>query len=437
MRVKDYINVEFRAFSRYDCVRSIPSVKDGFKPSQRKCVYGTQLRGENAGEVQVERLAAQIAAETLYHHGTGSLESTLVGLAQNYPGSNNINFFEPSGQFGSRLSAESASARYIFTKFTQNFRKLYKKEDDIILHHLQEDGQKIEPECYIPILPTVLINGSRGVGTGYASLILNYNPEDIKKYILTILDGKIPKTKLVPWYNGFKGTVERNEAQTVIKGILKIVNTTTIKVSELPIGMFLDDFKEVLYKLEDSGFIKSFEDRSTEEGFDFTINCPRSTTLLSDDELITKFKLISRETENYTLWDTEDKIKEYESVEEIITDFVSWRLERYEERRQKIIDLNKNELAWLNEKLRFVLFYLKHTKEFSNKPKKELFDYLTENNFVEVDKLMRLPIYTLTHDEIEKLKKEIENIEAYIAQMENTTAEVMYSNELKELKLEA
>ncbi|MEM4260956.1 MAG: DNA gyrase subunit A, partial [Candidatus Woesearchaeota archaeon] len=355
-------------------------------------------------------------------------------MAQNYPGTNNMNILEPLGQFGSRLSSEAASPRYVFTKFSENFRKLFKKDDDIILKFQEEDGVKIEPEYYIPILPTVLINGSQGVGTGYASKILGYNPKDIKDAVINILEGKKIKP-LIPWFKGFKGKVYRNGEQTIIEGKMEIVNTTTIKVTELPIGMYLDDFKNHLYNLEDKGFIKNFEDLSTEERFEFILNVPRSTTAIDEEIIKQKLKLISRETENFTLWDTNGKIKEYNSVEKVIEDFVIWRLERYEERRQALLKKNVNELEWLNNKLRFVLYYLKNSKEFSNKNKQDMISILEKEKFIDIEKLIRIPIYVLTKDEIESLKKEILNVEITIKKLKATTNKEMYKMELLELDI--
>ena len=432
MRVKEFFDGEFIQFSKYDNVRSIPSLLDGFKVSQRKAIYGIQDRGENAAEIQVERIAAHVAAVSMYHHGAGSLESTIIGMAQKYPGSNNMNVFEPSGQFGSRLSAEAASPRYVFTKFSDNFRKLFKKEDDIILKYQYEDGVKIEPEYYIPILPTVLINGSQGVGTGYASKILGYNPKDIKDAVMAVVAGKKIK-QLIPWFNGFKGNIYRNERQTVIEGKFEIENTTTIKVTELPIGMYLDDFKDHLYNLEDKGFVKSFEDLSTEDQFEFILTVPRSTTALDEETIKNKLKLISRETENFTLWDANKKIREFDTAEEIVIEFVAWRLERYEERRQKLLQINEDELKWLNNKLRFIEYYLDNSKKFSNKTKSELIEILEKEKFFDIDKLIRIPIYSLTRDELEQLKKDITDVSAKIKALKSTNAGEMYKKELGEL----
>ena len=430
-----FMNSAFKEFSLYDNVRSIPSICDGFKNSQRKAVYGMLIRGENAGEIQIERVAAQIAAATDYHHGTGSMEGTLVGLANDYTGTNNMNLLVPSGQFGSRLTKESAAGRYIFTKLHENFRRLFKKEDDLILDHHVVNGDKIEPRNFVPLLPIVLLNGAQGTGTGHACVILNYNPNDVKQAVLDTLAGKKVKP-LVPWYRGFTGTIARNEAQTVITGKLQVVNTTTIKITELPVGVYLDTYKATLEKLVDSGFIKDYEDNSTEAGFDFVVNCPRSTTMLEEDVLYTKFKLISRDTENLTLWDTNGVLKRYENVESIIAEFVEWRLGKYEERRQKLITLTKEEIEWLSEKIRFINFYLKNHQKFRNTAKKELIELLLENKFERYSELLSMPIWALTKEKIEELEASLQDAKDRLAALEADTASKMYQRELKEFKYE-
>jgi len=438
IRVKDFMNSDFKAFSLYDNVRSIPDIRDSFKPSQRKAVWGMLARGENAGEIPVERLAAQFAAATDYHHGTGSLEQTIIGMANNYPGTNNVNVFEPSGQFGSRLTKEASSARYVMSRFSENFRKVFKKEDDMILHNLMSDDMKIEPECFIPVIPLLLVNGAQGTGTGHACVIMNYNPADIKETVMQVVNGKKLKAgTLVPWYNGFKGTISRNSdtGQVIIEGAYKIVNTSTIRVTELPIGMYLDQYKEHLNKLEDTGVIKDFEDRSTEEGFDFTLNVPRLTTSLSHEQLMTKLKLYSRDTENFTVWDVDGTLKRFESAEDVIAAWVPWRLERYEERRLKLIELTEEQVRFMSEKLRFILFYLKNVDAFKNKKKADLIQLLTDNKFVDHDKLLSMPIWNLTHDKIEELKKEIGDSQDYLKTLKADSSDKMFERELKEFKV--
>lgn len=435
VRVRDFFEHDFKQFSVYDNERSIPKLTDGFKPSQRKCVFALIKRGENAPEIKVQQLGSYVAQVSDYHHGEGSLMSTLVGLAQNYAGSNNVNLLAPNGQFGSRLTSEAAAARYIFTELTPSFRKLFRKEDDHILKHLESDGQTIEPDTYIPILPMVLVNGAKGMGTGFACSVLSYNPYHIRDNILTKLSGK-DAAPLMPWYNGFKGIVERIENQTIIKGAFQIVNSGTIKVTELPIGTYLDDYKATLNKLEDSGFIRSYEDESTEKSFSFTLSVPRSTTSLPADELLQKLKLVSRDTENLTMWDVDGKMRKFDNVQQMVDRFIAWRLDRYEERRLKLIDINEKELVWLNEKLRFILFYLQNTDKFRNTAKKALLELIEGEKFTDPSKLLSMSIWMLTLDEIKKLEKEIGTVEVEIKRLHKLTAKTMYQSELKELVLD-
>jgi DNA topoisomerase-2 len=229
MRIKQFFDEEFKLFSVYDNIRSIPKA-DGFKPSQRKVIYGMLKRGENADEIRVETAANHISAVSDYHHGASSLIGTIAKMAQNFAGSNNVNLLMPNGQFGSRLDPAPGAGRYIYTELSKSFRQLFKKEDDVILEAQYSDEMQIEPKHYLPILPILLINGASGTGTGYATNILSYDPEDLKNNILAVLNGKKPK-EVLPFYRGFKGKVYRNEKQTVIEGSYTLVNTTTIRIT--------------------------------------------------------------------------------------------------------------------------------------------------------------------------------------------------------------
>ena len=433
---RHFFGTAFKEFSLYDNVRSIPKLTDGLKPSQRKAIYGTLTRGEQAGLIQVERLASVVAAATDYHHGTGSMASTIVGLANNYPGSNNCNLFLPEGQFGSRLTAESAAHRYIETKLSPWFRALFPKADDAILPHHEVDGEKIEPITYAPLLPMVLVNGAQGTGTGHACLIMSYEPGQVRDLCLSALAGKKLKTGgLTPWFNGFTGSIERNAetGQVVITGKLEVVNSTTIKVTELPIGTYLDQYKDRLNKLEDSGFIKDYEDRSTEEGFDFTITVPRSTTALSQEELYKKFGLISRDTENFTVWNIDGTLKRFESAEDLIEVFVPWRLSVMEARRQHIIADLEEQVRFASEVIRFIKFYLANVNTFKNTGKKELIELLLDNKFVDYERLLSMAIWSLTKDRIAELEKKLNDLKSELAKVKADTAVEMYKRELKAL----
>lgn len=143
----DFINLELILFSNTDNIRSIPCLVDGFKPGQRKVLF-TCFKRNDKREVKVAQLAGSVAEQSAYHHGEVSLTGTIVNLAQNFVGSNNINLLQPNGQFGTRLSGgkDSASPRYIFTMLSPLARLIFHPQDDPLLNFLNEDNQRIEPE---------------------------------------------------------------------------------------------------------------------------------------------------------------------------------------------------------------------------------------------------------------------------------------------------
>jgi DNA topoisomerase-2 len=439
IRAKHFMNSNFKEFSLADNVRSIPTLKDGLKPSQRKVIYGLGTRGESAKEIKVATLAEHVSGKTDYHHGGGSLVGAIVGLARSYPGTNNMNMLMPNGQFGSRLTKEAAAERYIYTEFSPHYRQIFRKDDDILLDEVKQfsDGDKIEPLNYFPLLPLALVNGSDGTGTGHRSFILQYHPEHVRDACLKVLTGKkLAMDTLIPWFKDFRGSVAKDEetGQIEVRGILEVVNTTTIIISELPVGFYLDEYKTFLYTLKDNGFIKDFDDDSKEAEFKFTVTCPRSTTAMQHEELMRKFKLIARDTEIFTLWNEDDTIERFDTPEDIVTRFVEWRLKWYEVRRVRLIEQTTEEVRLLNEKLRFILFYLSHVDEFKNKKKDELIKLLLDNDFTDYDELLRMQIWKLTHDEIEKLKKEIGDRAKFLDDLQDDTAQKMYERELKQFK---
>jgi len=194
---------QYRPYANYDNERSIVNLIDGLKITQRKVMYTCLLKNITS-EMKVAQLASSVAFETHYHHGEQGIGGVICNLAQDFAGSNNLNWLEPIGQFGSRLCPVPAATRYIFTKLSKNFRQYFKKEDDIILDHLYEDDDKIEPKFFIPTLPGVLLNSSQGIGTGFASNILARNEKELSNYINAKLTGKsISDFKLLPYFNGF------------------------------------------------------------------------------------------------------------------------------------------------------------------------------------------------------------------------------------------
>lgn len=437
LSTEKFFNDNLRLYSAHSNIRGIPFIGDGFKEAQRKAMWGMFERGENAGLITVERVSAHCAAITDYHHGIGSMQGTLVGLAQDFAGSNNMNFLVPDGQFGSRRSHGAAAPRYIETKIHENFRKIFRKEDDIILQQKKVGDIKIEPKYFIPLLPVVLLNGAEGMGTGHATHIFSYNPNDLKAAIIEVLDGKqLVDYTLTPWWPDFNGKVVRDKTngQVIVTGDFKVATTTEIHVTELPVGVQSDKYEEILFKLEDQDKIKSFKNASDDNGFDFRLKVQRQISYLDRAELIKLLKLETRDTENLTVWNPNGELQKYESVEKLLIDFVKWRLDRYEDRRQKQISISKDTIAWLEEVIRFIAFYLEHSTEFRNTGKKDLIELLIKNNFTLPEKLLGMSIWTLTKDHAEDLMKKLEAERKKLISLEADTPAKMYKRELAEFK---
>ena len=125
-RAVNYQDKELVLFSNMDNERSIPCLVDGLKPGQRKVLFTCMKRRLDKKEIKVAQLAG-----SAYHHGEASLMGTIINLAQNFVGSNNINVLQPIGQFGTRLSGgkDSASPRYIFTQLSPLARMVFNENE--------------------------------------------------------------------------------------------------------------------------------------------------------------------------------------------------------------------------------------------------------------------------------------------------------------------
>jgi DNA topoisomerase-2 len=437
--VKDLFAGPVRAFSIYNNQRMIPSAIDGFKPSQRKVMCGILDRASSIDHdkgMKVAQLASFCALHTDYHHGEGSLAGVISNMAQDFPGSNNLNYLRPIGQFGSRLSPEPGAARYIFTDLMPSWRKIFPRDDDLVLEYDEEEGVRLEPKWYLPILPNVLINGANGMGTGHATSILSYNPDDLKKYILNVLKGKKQNVKLTPWFRGYTGQVTRGESgQVTVKGVLTKVNSTTLRITELPIGVYEDEYKLFLIELEEKGTIKSFTSDSSAERWDWTITVPREVGYKDEEELYRIFKLSARSTENFTVWKANGFLHKFDSAEDLCDYFIEYRLVKYEERRQaKIKELNEL-LLEQNERLRFIRYYIANSERVAKRTRAELEEILRGEKFTLIDRLLEVKIYNLTRDQIEKLEKQIVETQSQLDHFHRSTASSLYVADLEALDL--
>jgi DNA topoisomerase-2 len=361
----DFINKELILFSMADNQRSIPSVVDGFKPGQRKVLY-TCFRRNLKKDIKVVELAGSVSGLTAYSYGETSLQQTIVGLAQNYVGSNNINCLEPSGNFGSRLQGgqDAASARYIYTRLSPFARRIFHQSDEPLLTYNTDDGKQIEPEMYVPIVPMILINGADGIGTGWSTSIPNYNPvEVIENLKARMRGGKEDMVPMKPWFRGWTGEVEDIGGERYkFSGRITETGECEVEITELPVRLWTQTFKdrlEDIIKAEKTpSFIKDYTEYNTPSKVHFIIKLEESKmkTIRGNDKAIEDtFKLSSTmATTNLVAFDPQGRIHKYTSPLEIMEEFYGVRLQFYQQRHKHMQGELEKERARLTNQARFV-----------------------------------------------------------------------------------
>ncbi|KAJ1971923.1 DNA topoisomerase 2, partial [Dimargaris verticillata] len=378
--VRDFINRELILFSMADNVRSIPSVVDGFKPGQRKILY-VCIKRKVKKEVRVSQLAAQVAADSAYHHGEESLSKSIIAMAQDFVGSNNVNLLSPNGQFGTRLSGgdDSASPRYLHTLLAPITRKIFNPHDDHLLTYLKDDSTPIEPEWYIPVLPVILINNANGIGTGWSTNIPSYNPTDIVGNIRRLMKDE-EMVPMVPWYRGYKGRIEPEGPDRFrVTGKIEKIDDNTVEITELPIRLWTESYKQMIESWclgtdKTPAFVKDYVNHSGVYSVQITVKLSDQEMRKAEAEGLEKrFRLTSTlSTSNMICFDKNGRIKKYESPQEIIRDFYDVRLSYYQKRKDWLINQLSQDWARLDNRVKFILEIIEKKLVVQNRKKADI-----------------------------------------------------------------
>ena len=430
LTISDFVHKDLVNFSLADLKRSIAHVADGLKPSQRKVMYSC-FKKNLKEEMKVAQLAAYVAEKSAYHHGEVSLADTIVKLANDYVGSNNINLLEPCGQFGTRLMGgkDASQTRYIFTKLTKDARKIYDPRDDAILNYLDDDGHPIEPDFYMPTLPMVLVNGTEGIGTGFSCYVPPFNPEDIKANIKRILTGEdiVP---MRPWFRGFKGVVHKEEDTWMMEGVWNW-SRNNIVVTELPPGRWTQDYKEYLDTLVEKKLIGGYTNNSTTEDVHFEIMDYTGKDLLKDLKLRKTFRV-----SNMHLFHPTKGIHKYTSPEEILEDFVELRLEHYKKRKAHLIDVLEKRAVMCDHKSKFVSMVIEGELVVFKRKKAELEEEMSpifpkiDGNW---DYLLNTKTVEYTEERVRALMDEAKQAKEDLEKMMKTSHVTMWKTDIKNM----
>ena len=453
INISDFLNTDVRMFSFANCERTIPSVVDGFKPSQRKVLW-TLINSSKKYDVQkVFVLGGQVSSFAYYNHGDASICECIIKMGQTYPGSNNFNIVSPSGHFGSRekLGDDHGAPRYVGCSLNKNVFKIFPEIDTKLLPKNYEDNVQIEPKFFVPIIPMVLCNGSLGIGTGYSTFIPMYAKDDLKKMTIEyIKTGKF--IDIHPSVNGFQGSIEKIPGGYEIKGAWRLLNRASgydeYEISEIPYRISFEAFRDKVNKLTNEGKILSFYKLASSTGEKikgkskgrsskvsgvnkerYCLRVPKNSPPLY--KLLPLIDKIS--CRNFTLFDASGKLYKYDSIEEIFTDWFVERYDLYEQRKEwQLNDLN-SKLTILKNKQRFINEIAPIIKEIKNDD--DVVSLLEKREFAKIDNnynyLLHIPIRQLTKENADKLQSDIDGLLSEISNLTKKSIEEIWISELE------
>lgn len=441
----DSIHKEMKHFSNSDNIRSIPNLYDGFKPSQRKVMFSA-FKKNLINEIKVAEFSGYISENSAYHHGEASLHGTIINMAQIFVGANNVALLQDIGQFGSRVQGgkDSASPRYIFTRLEKITKKIFIDDDEYVLNYLVEDGKSIEPDVYYPIIPMLLVNGANGIGTGYSTDIPSFNITDIIANIKLLMENK-PQFEMIPWYMGFEGIIEKNaKGKFECYGKAEIINENTLKITELPIGVWTTDYKVEMEELEQLGEIANVVSGKNTHLINFvlTFENGKLQELQKSGDIDKKLKLKQAiGTTNMHVYKN-NKIVRYETANDILADFYVERLRMYDVRQKFMINKLLRDLDILKYTIMFIKENIAKTIVVTELTEDQLYAILktkqypelgTINKPISYDYLTELKIRAFTTNQINKLEKQYAEKMEYVNIYSAKTPKQLWNEELDAL----
>ena len=457
--ISDFINKDLIHFSNEDTQRSIPSVMDGFKPSQRKIIYSAIKRSKSdKKEMRVAEFSGYVTFNSAYHHGDKSIVDATVGMSQTYVGSNNVNYLLPNGNFGGRLQGGSdhASSRYIHTNINPLTLDIFHINDELILDYIDDEGTKIEPKYYMPVIPTILLNGTKGIGTGFSTNIAPHRLEDICYAMKERMKGN-PIPSIKPYFRGFQGRILEIESNNNTKkyatlGMFKIVpETNTIHIIELPIGMWTDKYTKIIERKitsQKKKYIISYENYCTKNTIHYILKLShdgvKKYSKRSYESIIDDLKLMKTfSTSNMHLFDANGVIKKFNNTIQIMEYFYNHRRVFYVKRKDALIAQLNKIVEKLKAQVMFIRYYNQRKIIVRQKSKKELEDQLVKYKFPKYtndndgikkyDYLTNMQIITLTNEKAQQLENKYKEMENQLQQLKNTTIEQMWSDDMNKI----
>ena len=424
---------EWKSFAMYTVEsRAIPNMIDGLKPVQRFYLYSSILNSQK--DFKKVSAVSGIISDYGYNHGESSAAGAGQLMAAEW--NNNICLVEGRGSFGTRLIQEAGAPRYVYTRLHENFGK-YIKDTNLSPKH--EDPEHEPPAHYLPVIPLVLVNGAKGIATGFATNILPRDPTSVISSCYEYIEkGKIsrPITIKFPEFTG--SAIADGDNRYIVYGTFAKKGKTVLLIDEVPYGYDRESYVKVLDKLEEDGDIVSYEDLCDSNGFQFEVKLKQNTSAnWNDAKILSKFKLTKPMTENLTVIDQNGKLREYNDARQLIIDFCDYRLgilqKRIDNKLKESLELSR----LLQIKMQFIQAVLDNKIEFKNKKKADVSKQIYKNTDAvddhDIDRLLRINIMSLTDEMVKELEKEIKKAKEEYAFWEKETPTSQFQKDLKTL----
>lgn len=409
--------------------RAIPNMIDGLKPVQRFYLYSSLVNSRR----DFKKVSAVSGVVSDYGYNHGEVSAAGAGQLMAATWSNNVCLVEGRGSFGTRQVQSAGAARYVYTKVSPNFDRYVK---DIELSPEHDDPEHAPPAFYLPVLPLVLLNGAKGIATGFATNILPRSESDVVQFIRSLLMGKQVRKELAVAFPDFRGTTTYDKAtdRFVCEGVWRKSGKTTLLIEEIPYGFDREGYVKILDDLEDQGFIVSYDDKTSSNGFRFDVKLKQQTSAKwTPKEIVKRFKLAKNHAENLTVIGPNGDLREYNDARDLVRDFVDYRLGMLQKRIDLRIEEHNELLRWLKVKIQFIEAVLNDNIVFKNKTRKQIetqIEGITDALQRDLTRLLSLNFTSLTKEQVAALRNEIKEADVSLRYWNKTTPNDQFVEDL-------
>ena len=394
------LNTNTKEFQLDNIQRKMPHIIDGLNPARRKVLAGAIKKFKQSNStIKVFQLGGYIAEHMMYHHGSDSLNKTIITMAQNFSGSRNIPLLLPIGQFGSRYKGgdDAGSARYISTKLNKSVVELlYPIIDNDLLEYHIIDGELAEPKYFIPILPTVLLEDISLPSTGWKIEVYARDIEQVINNVKNLINDESSKISKMKYFkNKFKGKEVKNKNTNMLIGLYEIPKNSkdTLIINELPPKVWNEKYIDSLEKKE---FIDEVLDESTIDDVRIIVNFKKGelNKLIAEypdhknnseylDAIEYNLNLYIKLSHHINFYQINNAVKEYKNYETVIMDWFYIRKDCYIKRIDRELILLKYKIIMLENIIRFIENHEKYN--ISKKSDSIANRILKDNSYIELN----------------------------------------------------